>query len=100
MGGRDELRKPKDNRRSVGISCERFRAAIGEIQIGPALMPPEPAERNGAPDASPEVVTAATCREERRVDLLDVDTTILHPTPLAISTSLRAAVSGSVEGER
>ena len=46
---------------------------VGELRIGVALVPPLPAERKGALDPGAEVVAAAACRQEWRVDTRDVD---------------------------
>jgi hypothetical protein len=51
---------------------------VGELRIGAAPVPPLPAERNGALGPGAEVVAAAACREEWRVDTLDVDTAIMR----------------------
>jgi len=59
-------------------SGKQRRTAIGELQIRSALVPPEPALRDGAFDSGPEVITAAASGQKRRVDALDVDAAILH----------------------
>src|ERR1700740_2438069 len=59
-------------------SRKQCRTAVSKFQIRPALMPPQPSERNGALDARAEVVAATACREERRVDALDIDAAVLR----------------------
>ena len=59
-------------------ATKQRRTGIGEPYIGAALVPPEPALRDGPRDPGAEVIATATRSEERRVDPLDVDAAILH----------------------
>jgi hypothetical protein len=62
-------------------------------------VPDEPAFGDRAINACPKFVAAAAGLEERRVDELDVDAAVLRRLDRAgISTSLRAATSGSAKG--
>jgi hypothetical protein len=63
--------------RHAGLSKQR-RTAISELQIRSTLVPPQPSQRNGALDPGSEILAAATDRQKRRVNALDVDAAILR----------------------
>jgi hypothetical protein len=61
-------------------------------------MPLEPTLGELAVDTCPVFVGIAAGLQERRIDQLDIDAAVLHRlNVLAISTSLRAATSGSAK---
>jgi hypothetical protein len=66
-----------------------------EPQIGAALVTQEPSQLDRAGERGAELIRCAARVEERTVDQFDEDAPILHR--LAISTNLRAALSGSVK---
>jgi len=66
-----------------------------EPQIGAALVTQEPSRLDRAGERGAELIRCAARVEERTVDQFDEDAPILHR--LAISTNLRAALSGSVK---
>src|SRR5215472_6735280 len=60
------------------MSSKQGSTAVGELHIGAALVPPEPALRDGSGDPAAEVVAAATCRQKGRIYALHINPTVLH----------------------
>jgi hypothetical protein len=68
-----------------------------ELHVGPAFMPPQPAQRNGARERGAELIRCVASFQERVVDQFDIDAAVAS-TALAISASLRAATLRSAKG--
>jgi hypothetical protein len=80
MAYQDGFRKPSRSRRKERISSgKQLRAGLGEFDVGPGLVLPEPA----ALDRNPEAGTifgraSATLEQEWPVDFLNVNPAVLH----------------------
>lgn len=86
--------------RSLIVERVNSAAPLGDVQVSAALVPPQPAESDGALDTGAELLATAASRQKWFIDAFDEDTAILRRLPFAISTILRAAASGSAKGCR
>ena len=73
----DEAPHHKGGMIGATASSKQRRTAVGELHVGAALVPQEPALRNGPRDPGTEVAAAAASRQKRRVDPLDINPTAL-----------------------
>jgi hypothetical protein len=58
-------------------SCEQLRARLGELHVGPGLVLPQPALQDRIVEPGTILRWRAAFAQERFVDLLDVDATVL-----------------------